>query len=134
MKLKLFLFIISFSSIILYSQTNDSTIIYIDRPIKTLFNYKIKYFYRNDTIFAFKVFPLCIEEKIDSVYLIGFYIKHTFGRWKCMDDNLNNYSLARFRRIRQSNWYIVNNEKYFNSKFECIKVGNCIKWHRKIKD
>lgn len=96
----------------LYSQS-----LQIDNPIEIpVFNYRVKYFQRNDTIFQYRIYP----EKgiIDSVTCTNIYLKQKKFKWIGETDADNSYSVSKFRKVKTSEWFKENN-KWFNADVEC---------------
>ena len=78
-------------------------------------NYVNKYFYRNDTIFAFKVYPK--EGIIDSLVPNGVTTNLSKRNWLfCKYHTSKN---SKFRKLRKSRWYKNNIKKLSVFEYEC---------------
>ena len=114
MKKELILIILLFIANSVYSQV--------------VFDYEMKYFQRNDTVFRYRVY--CNENRIDSLYCYGYLTKLSKSRW--IDNNLDidsSYVVYKFKKKKDTKWFKENN-KYFNADYEC----DVIKWDRYFKD
>ena len=96
---------------------------------QVVFNYQIKYFQRNDTMFRYKVY--CTENRVDSVSFKEYLTKLSKSRWKDnMDIDIDSsYVIYKLKKKKPTKWFKENN-KYFNADYEC----DVIKWDRCYKD
>lgn len=83
------------------------------------FNYELKFFQRNDTIFRCYVY---IHEKIiDSIIVNNFYSKVTCSKWISQKYEDESYYISKFKKIKDSKWLKKNNEKYYQFDCECVQ-------------
>jgi len=94
---------------------------------QVVFNYQIKYFQRNDTMFRYKVY--CTENRVDSVSFKEYLTKLSKSRWKDNMDIDSSYVIYKLKKKKPTKWFKENN-KYFNADYEC----DVIKWDRCYKD
>ncbi|MEI6348744.1 MAG: hypothetical protein WCP69_12425 [Bacteroidota bacterium] len=80
-----------------------------------VFNYVNKYFYRNDTIFSYKVYPE--EGKIDSLVLNG--VNTRLSKRNCLFGKRYVCKYVKYRKLRRSKWYKNNIDKLSAFEFEC---------------
>jgi hypothetical protein len=94
---------------------------------QVVFNYQIKYFQRNDTMFRYKVY--CTENRVDSVSFKEYLTKLSKSRWKDNMDIDSSYVIYKLKKKKPTKWFKENN-KYINADYEC----DIIKWDRCYKD
>ena len=94
---------------------------------QVVFNYEIKYFQRDDTVFCYKVYST--ENRVDSVSFKEYLTKLSKSRWKDNMDIDSSYVIYKLKKKKPTKWFKENN-KYFNADYEC----DVIKWDRYYKD
>jgi len=74
-------------------------------------------FQRNDTI-------LCchIDKKTDSIEIVSVGIKVSRQKWRFQDEN-GSFSISKYKRVKDSDWFKKNNTKFLNADFECKQRG-----------
>jgi hypothetical protein len=85
----------------------------------------IKAFKRNDTIFVYEIYQT--DKQIDSVKLSNIItIRLTRRKWAqyaVSETGSSGFGILKYKRLKPSEWFIENNDKYFHAEYECYPIS-----------
>jgi hypothetical protein len=75
----------------------------------------VKYFQRNDTVFWSRIDT---EMQTDIVVIKGFATNISRKKWITFHSD-SSYTIVRYKKIKPSKWFKMNNDEFLNADFEC---------------